>query len=460
MTLYDRALGWKAWLVWRHRILWSYRLDIFVLLMMCYLLSSLLITPIFALATKRSLASFEEGNAQMDATILSLKPFMEIAQSRPLTDEESQEVEKINIIKPTDPSSRRLFESELIMRQLSGIQTLKEMSPGASALLAKYRDLLEVRQLTAIQVLSSYIFAGSEVLVLELLVVPLIIFLLAFHILNVFTSRETLVVSKHPTFILVMTLFMLIIIVPIAVGIGLETGSAGALSSFQGQGAALEKFGATIITQVPSQDPSSAPTILSVRSLFLNSLRDAALYVNQFRTIEIVMQDGQISDWMRVLVPFVAWIGCGLWAVRRFGGGPFLACSTVIVIVTVVLSFGLSAANIRPETMIPEGSIDLVLFSVRLPRFSSEAIMWALTIFASLGFFIYGLLAQSGKSYSLCAGFVGGVVGGIGLSSLLVQVHRSDLLGFIWLVIIIVSIGAVVEAILRRAMFEFLYEPR
>jgi hypothetical protein len=74
--------------------------------------------------------------------------------------------------------------------------------------------------------------------------------------------------------------------------------------------------------------------------------------------------------------------------------------------------------------------------------------------------FTGGIFLKFHRTHLLCTGFIGVIVASCGFIGTVVFVETQDISSFCWLLLVVVSLVALIEATMRRAMFKFLYEPQ
>jgi hypothetical protein len=374
----------------------------------------------------------------------ALKKFVDIATTRDFTSEEFASLQNLNMTLP-----------EIFRKELSHVAV--EFDPKyrsralpqdqASVLLDKVAEYAANKDLVRSTIASSYFFLGNVIggpWAMFLAAFPIL--LLGFYILNVFHSRETHVVLSHPVFPLMMLQLLSLIAVPIILAAAIEN----ALGYFQ---AVIIDSG--IYMDVDDEFPVKIPPWFPGR-FYLSSVMASVLErPDRFSEVGYYF----ISYGMVIITTFISWVACGLWVARRFGGGVFLACSTLAILTAALIILGMSGYKPPTDTLIfgPKGdSFVLSLGS----RDKEVSVLWEIPTLAFVLMFVIGLLVNRFRLYLLLSGYIGVIIGSCGLITSMIAVNKHYLLHFCLLMGIILGALGLIETSMRRSMFNFLNDPQ
>ena len=123
MTIFSWIVRWKQLLFWRHRLLWSYRVDLFLLLLLSNFLCFLLLGPIYVYRNASVIPELERISNEFKVKARALTPFVELSRSRPLTDDENHKLAEIIVIEQS--------YSELLITDLQDQRSLLSYSNAA-----------------------------------------------------------------------------------------------------------------------------------------------------------------------------------------------------------------------------------------------------------------------------------------------------------------------------------------
>jgi hypothetical protein len=467
----------KHLLLWRHRALWSYRVDLFLLLLLYYLLCFGVFGMMYSYSIRSEWPEIEKKLTTFDDQQNAIKHLIGVARSRAFSDDEFQSLQKMVIIGPEDSMTKGASKAPFYLEVDSDALT-KEQS---SVLAEKLRDLTVFRLSIALLVeRSSLIFLGGTVgSVAAILAALFPVVFLAFYILNVFYSRDTYAVLRHPLFILMMLELLSLIVLPIGLANFLEQSSR----DFQ-----------NIIVDSGLKEPTDTRSPYNGVFGFITKLRDSGWagsskhlnfgmrgrlesYPTFTKVIEAFVEERKVptdieqgiddnkakryflSGAMMAVVGFISWIACALWIVRRFGGGLFVACSTAAAVIAVLLNLTLKEKTTSVAEILPSVKYSASFLSVGSAD-ASISQLFAILIVAFGILFLVGKFSNFYRPYFLCTGFVGVVVASCALVQTIVSIRDPKMLTFCGLLLIVVVFVSAIEAAMRWAMFEFLYEPQ
>jgi hypothetical protein len=166
-----------------------------------------------------------------------------------------------------------------------------------------------------------------------------------------------------------------------------------------------------------------------------------------------------ISYGMIFIITFISWVACGLWIARRFGGGIFLACSTLAILTGIpILLAGPSGRDVIASLFTSSG-IDAIFLSVR-SRDTNISELWGISSLIFFGVFVIGLLVRRYRLYLLVTGYIGMIVGSSGFITSIIAVNYQDFPHFCLLLSVVLMALVLIETGMRRSMFNFLNEPQ
>jgi hypothetical protein len=433
--------NWRHLLLWRHRLLWSYRIDLFLVLLGGYLLFLFLLGGIYVYSVKSKQPEMERllhGFSEKRGTLQNF-----VKASRPLTEQEEATVKDITFIESGNVAFQPTDEDLLVS---------PSVRVGGKVIYEKVRELLAFQRFFISQVSTSYIYLGNIVYAgTTYIVLVLPIAVLAFAILNVFYSRDTFVALNHPRFVVIILQLLTFIVLPIAMASAIEPVSVDLR-------AAIERSNVLI----------GEPFTTSGRPFdyrFTDAAhftRDVAHAFARVKGLDVVSQtstDYFIVEPLLLFVVLVVWIACGLWIVRRFGGGLFIGGTATCAAITIVLMLAANTGFLPLGVLLRHLDLDTYLLDVH-PLSVSESEGWALPVIVFGLIFVIGLTAKRYRTYLLCTSFIGLVVASCGFFGSIVSVRTLNFISFLWLLLVVVGLTALVEFALRRAMFKFLYEPQ
>jgi hypothetical protein len=458
-------------LIWRHRLLWSYRADLWVLLLVTYVVAFAVVKATFIYAWLPIISQLERSAVDLAGSVHNLTVMIDDSIKKRITkiDEDAMRQVKVEVPREISPRTSRILEQMVDLSELST----------SAPLVDKLKDVYKAGVVFMITFNGTYEFFENTGAVVIVIVAPLLIFMMAFFVLNVFYSRETIVVMKHPRFGILMIQFIIILLLPII--------SAGHLESYlqplRDSAKVARKELSQLLTTVEiagvrqvENDPGQNATDndLSKRKTFHDYLSEANERLDSDhldeRLLDMMVDSNSRSPVKRLTalmsfsLAFLSWIACGLWAVRWFGGGVFLACSAGIFATYILVTVTAGAVGLQRELangIYGRFELGAIGMGFAVDEVNNDtATFWIMCLGVSGLLFLFGLIVPKMKRYAICAGFVGTMVATCGLAASMISGVDESVLTFVVLCVFVVVISACVELGLQRAMFKFLYEPR
>lgn len=444
---------------WRHSMLWSYRVDLFCIVLCGYVVTVGLLGGgyLYTLmrtipSLERTLASYADFDHSISHVLQLLKEDknsteatkrIEALEPPGLSEEEKARFSKIGL----DQSYRRGLEMMIDRLSLLNI----ELSPDTAKLLApKLGELIWLRSY-AFQ--KAYVFYFGSIVghPLSCIIALIPVALMAFFVLNVIYTRDIYLVHKHPKFLLLCFLFVCLIVTPIFVFSFLEyplTNTYQKIYDAFGSHTALPPFlfrymelgGFDFASPFAQLESPYSQTIGAV----FDSPRPGGLF--------------GLSDNMTILFTTICLITASLWLVRRFGGGAFLGCFTFAAMLTAGISVALKDFQpIHGVLKNISASYEMIGLTLEDP----DITLLLIVFFVLFGLFILaGIFTRYWRKYAFCTGYIGIVAVASLLACTSIAVPHANLASLCLLLLICLFLVSGIEMIVRGAMFKFLFEPQ
>ena len=446
MTAFKRILlSWLRQPFFRNYFLWSYRVDLFLLLIGTYLLIGGLTLIPYLYANASAYAKLQDSLADFRTNRAALLTL--ISKDKNLQPEDLASIEKLVLF---DSRNQEIAQYKSRARDTAlgfalNLPPLGPTTPAVSSgpLLEKIKDWAALKLFVIVVLRDAYTRLGSVAASpVTVILVPLPIVLMAFYIWNVFHTRDIQFVLRHPKFTILFGQLLALMVAPIAIGGFMELCSNDTMQLVSTSG---------VLADLPGEHTGR----------FVPEARLAFSNISDIATAVTSVEGGKvfISDASAILITLICWMAAGLWIVRYFGGGIFLACSTIAAVLVVLIQ--IAASDPPFANLVDQNShLNFYLFTLQARGGSDFTYRLIFTI-CSMGLvFLIGLQVNRYKEYFLCTGFLGVMVLWCLLVSMTVEVRNVSLIAFGGALLIVVLSVGLVEFALRKSMYRFLYDPR
>jgi hypothetical protein len=280
--------GWSRRLFWRHYLLWSHRADLFIILMAACFVVSIFGAMLFVRTMTEREASLRQDIMNFRLYTERMPELLEIAKTRPLSQEEEQTILSIPLSMYVDVASERGNSNHLRGLRPNDIQRASD------GLITHVLRFVGFSNKIDSALKSLYTYEAPLWAAFLTSVIPLVF--MTFFAANVVQIRGT----TYPIFSIMVVVLLCIASLPIVTALvsqGVVNSNAEEVLSVA-RGTALEPW----IRLSPSNAFSSI-------GAFLESVGDGYLMVQ-----------------MQVIVAFafICWMAGGAWIIRRLGWNAFL----------------------------------------------------------------------------------------------------------------------------------------
>ena len=415
-----------------HYFLWSYRFDIFVLILF----------GIFVFSILGSVFVTHENNVLL-SSINALSSFKSVLKydtqladlSRNLRGKDQLSAEQADALNGMSFGEvvGKGFAKNYIDRTYSN-EPAQLRDKLAESLASKYSLIGE---------LNLAIIVGSTMwIVLASFVSGALGGVMIYYVAHVFYFRDREIVSKHPHFVVLFAEFIVVVLAPIIALAAIDSFSLDKIRQIADK--LLPAFSSLTI-----EDYRSLPELTDLRSRIQGV---GSLFVGD------VHDDATQSPILLVTVPLVAWVAAALWAARRIGTGAFLYCSVAVVI--VALGIAAVASNLgvtefdRKDFALIDSYVRLLIRPEMIPLGVGLAIFVAI--------FAVGSVMRSipGRKLVIAFGYVGIIVWVSICLAMIVRTKQPGPTGFIWMLSAIWLLVSVTQVVIGRAMYGFFHEPQ
>jgi hypothetical protein len=454
----ERMKAIRDSLLWRHRILWSYRFDIFC----SVLIASLITVSAFDATLIYSHWASRSKIAEMVTSFdKQYNDFLQIIADSTTSDIglSSDKLRSLDIVKPAEVSESAFNnKADEIRKQIVSIgfnvfldYRFDKSLGNQDELVAKIASLLSERYFVDAYIINSHIYMGWFFESLLLIIVALLpVCLLAYYILMVFYTDRLYIINAHPNFSIVLTQFICIILLSILLTICVE-------NLFEQTYSIIKESNAFVRPE--SRRHHGFET--TMYSISINVV-DIQYLPNRIIESLVTPYDKKIfylSRWFTLLLSTLCFISMFISATRLFNFTTAVASSAIAIAMAVGIIAILSQVDVNFFYFTNETDLlrryrdvmtDTYLFRIY--------IIWIFSTFCLI--FLIGIFYQKIRSICLSTGFTGVVVTTAALITTIVPVYTASLI-WVFLVSILACGGAcLTESIMRRAIYRYLFEPQ